>query len=218
MASNSGFDITVPSNTSSAALGDDEFRSVKSFMKEWFEQEHYATDGRSNSAGVHKLGSGRAFQQAGAPTAVNPGQMWHDTDDDTFYVAEAAGTGDWTAISSSIAVSSVNTWTALQNFSSNITVSDLGVTSAIGSIIHASLTTDLATINAGASKVFNITATGAIQGAPVVIGYTKIVSGFMIVTGFVTATDTVQVIVNNPGVTNINPANTVFTATVFNTP
>ncbi len=99
MASNSGFTDLLPSNTSSVALGDDDFRSTKSFMKNWWQQEHYALDGSANSAGVHKAGSARAFSQSAAPTAVLPvGQLWHDTDDDALYVAEAAGTGSWTTL------------------------------------------------------------------------------------------------------------------------
>ncbi len=96
MASNSGFTDQLPSNTSSVALGDDEFRSVKSFMFNWWEQEHYGLDGSSTSAGVHKEGFARIYSQSAAPTAILPkGQLWHDSDNESLFVATAAGTGSW---------------------------------------------------------------------------------------------------------------------------
>lgn len=99
MASNSGFTDLLPSNTSSVALGDDDFRSTKSFMKNWWQQEHYALDGSAASAGVHKEGFARIYTQSAVPTAILPqGQLWHDPDDDSLRVATAAGTDSWVTL------------------------------------------------------------------------------------------------------------------------
>ncbi len=87
MASNSGFTDQLPSATSKVADGDNEFRQLKTFMKNWWEDEHYGMDGSTNSAGVHKTGSARAYVQAAAPTAVQPkGGIWMDTDNQTLFV------------------------------------------------------------------------------------------------------------------------------------
>ena len=221
MASNSGFDITVPSNTSSAALGDDEFRSVKSFMKEWWEQEHYATDGSATSAGVHKEGSARAWSQSGAPTAVNIGQLWHDSDDDAFYVAEASGTGSWTQINpaQTITLGGTNTWTALNTFSAGVVVSDVKVTDAVDSILSATATVDVASIAAGGSDSFDITVSGATKGSPVIVGYGTLVNQSLIFRAYVSAANTVTVVIKNTSTTTAyNPASQAYTVTVFNLP
>lgn len=110
MASNSGWSKGLPSATSSVALGDDDIRSNNSVLQAGLQDEHYWTDGSANSAGVHKTGSARAFSQSAAPTATLPiGQLWHDSDIDALFVAEAAGTGSWTQVSSSNNILSAST-------------------------------------------------------------------------------------------------------------
>ena len=155
MANFDGFDLTVPSNTSSAALGDDEFRSVKSYLQNWFEQEHYATDGSSASAGVHKAGSARIYTQSAAPTAVNIGELWHDPDDDGLYVAEAAGTGNWQVVTNSISLGVANTWSALQTFTSATSANDIAVGGSFTGIVSGS-TTLTADAGANAEKVITL--------------------------------------------------------------
>ncbi len=215
MANFDGFSVTVPSGTSAVSDGDNDMRSTKSYMKEWWEQEHYATDGSSASAGVHKEGSARAWSQSAAPTAVNIGQLWHDSDDDAFYVAEAAGTGSWTQISASVTLSSVNTWTALNNFSSNITVADITVTSAVDRILSGTRTIDVASIAAHFALSFDITVTGATTLSPVAIGRGALPDG-LFVTGFVNTADNVRCIVHNNTASAINPGSFTYNAVVFN--
>lgn len=119
MASNSGFDKTVPSNNSDAGLGDDEFRSVKSFMQAWWEEDHYATDGSANSAGEHKAGSARGFtgttSQLSNPTE---GRVFFTSDDRGIYVGDASGStwSKYVATDLYPATDSVNTWTETQEF------------------------------------------------------------------------------------------------------
>jgi hypothetical protein len=90
MASNVGWNKNFPSGTSSVALGDEEFRSIKSFMQAWWEEEHYATDGSENSAGEHKVGSARGYVGL-ASQLSNPrkGALFFATDEQKIYVAES---------------------------------------------------------------------------------------------------------------------------------
>ena len=114
MASNVGWNKNVPSGFSSIALGDDEFRSIKSFMQAWWEQEHYATDGSANSAGVHKPGSARAYVGTNSQLS-NPetGRLFWTTDEARLYVGSESG---WSQLP---ALGSVNTWTATQEFANS---------------------------------------------------------------------------------------------------
>jgi hypothetical protein len=113
MASNSGWDKTLPLGTQAVSSGDDQIRAFKTHMEAWWEEEHYATDGSATSAGGHKLGSGRCYQGAAAPTLTDSGRMWHDTDDDTFWVSDGAA---WNQVSSAVGLAVANVWTARQNF------------------------------------------------------------------------------------------------------
>ena len=210
MASNTDFDITVPSGTSAVSDGDNTMRSMKSFSKAWWEQEHYATDGSSNSAGVHKPGSARIYRQSAAPTAVNIGELWHDPDDDSLYVAEAAGTGSWQLLTNSLSLGA-NTWTGKQTFDA-----DIKITGAVDNILSGSVTRDIGSIAAQAFDTFNITVTGATVGSPVIIGFETLPSSHMQVSANVTATNTVSVTVKNDGIASMNPINQEYTATVFN--
>lgn len=135
MASNSGWSKGLPSGISNIALGDNDIRSNQSVVQAAFEDEHYFTDGSANSAGVHKEGSARAFVQATAPTAVAPkGQLWLDTDTDRLYVAEAAGTGSWTTVLGDVTLTSAQTFSALQEFTSGVSASQLTVTGTVRAV------------------------------------------------------------------------------------
>lgn len=144
MASNSGWTTGLPSGQSKVSNTDEEFRSFKSYMEEWWEQEHYATDGSTTSAGVHKEGSGRIYSQAGQPTAIAPdGQVWHDPDDDNLYVYNGSA---WTFIASgSLRTTTANQWSGTQGFST-LTASYLsasGVSTSVatvGTLVTDSLT------------------------------------------------------------------------------
>lgn len=129
MASNSDFTDQLPSNTSSAALGDDEFRSTKSFMRNWWEEDHYALDGSSGSAGVHKLGSARGFEMAATselsnPTGDNSGKLAWVSANNGLYVADGSNS-TWTLVTNSITLGSNQTWTARQGFTRGVTIGDL---------------------------------------------------------------------------------------------
>ena len=211
MASNTGFDITVPSGTSLVSDGDNDLRQVKTFIKEWWEQEHYGTDGSATSAGVHKSGSARIYTQSAAPTAVNIGELWHDPDDDALYVAEAAGTGKWQIVTNTLSLGDTHTWTAKQTFS------DVAVTSAVDNILSTAATVDVGNITAGETASFTITVTGATAGSPVIVGYAARPNN-VITQAFVSATNTVTVDLINTDSVDQNPASQEYTATVFNKP
>ena len=122
MAAIGSWSSILPSGSASISVGDDNIRDNNVSLELAWEDEHYFTDGSATSAGVHKAGSARAFSQSAAPTAVAPiGQIWHDSDDDALYIAEGAGTGNWTQVNSAgAAVGSVNTFTVIQNFTSGL--------------------------------------------------------------------------------------------------
>lgn len=119
MASNSGWNKDIPSGSSAIAQGDDEIRSFKSHMQAWWEQEHYATDGSTTSAGIHKPGSARAFVAASSalsnPTADNDGRLFFATDTNQMFVANVS-TSSWSVFADNIQLSSTQTWTGLQQF------------------------------------------------------------------------------------------------------
>lgn len=122
MASNSGWDKTVPSGTSLINVGDDDIRSFKSSMEAWWEEEHYATDGSANSAGEHKLGAARAYVGDNSQLS-NPvtGRVFLNTDDNAIW--GALSTATWTRVASSVHLDSIQTWTEQQNFQGNSTTS-----------------------------------------------------------------------------------------------
>lgn len=161
MATNSGWSKSVPSGTSKISLGDDEIRSFKSYMQEWWEDEHYGTDGSASSAGVHKTGSARAFSQSTQPTAVLPkGQLWHDTDDASLYVYDGSS---WVTLTSGIALGSQQTFTALQEFSAGIEASNMSLNGVFSGWTSYSTFTDLASI--ASNTVRSWTATDGIAGS-----------------------------------------------------
>ena len=121
MASTTSWDESVPSGTSSIAQGDDDIRSLKSFVRSWISQEHYTTDGSATSAGEHKLGSARAFQlplSQISGVANRTGQISHDTTNNYLWV----GSGSSISQIAGAAVGSVNTWTARQAFTGNVRI------------------------------------------------------------------------------------------------
>lgn len=130
MASNSGWTTTLPSDESSAGLGDDEFRSLKSFMQAWWEEEHFATDGSSTSAGIHKQGSARAYVGTSSQLSnPEPGKLFINTTDDAIYGAFSTAT--WTRVASIVQLDSVNAWTARQIFQSGASFQGSGVVAEI---------------------------------------------------------------------------------------
>lgn len=129
MASNSGWDKATPLGSDAVSAGDDQIRSMKSHMQAWWEEAHYGTDGSAGSAGVHKLGSARGYVFASAsqlsnPTGDNGGKIGFVGNQ--VWIADASNS-TWTLAFGSLSLASVNTWTALNNFSAGITTS--GITS-----------------------------------------------------------------------------------------
>ena len=149
MATNSGWSKSVPSGTSKISSGDDEIRSFKSYMQEWWEEEHYGTDGSANSAGVHKHGSARAFvgttSQLSNPTGDNDGRLFFDTVAPGLYVADGSAS-TWKIVTNAITLASQQTWTALQEFSAGVETSDLSLDGIFSGWTSYSTFTDLASI------------------------------------------------------------------------
>lgn len=152
MASNAGWNKSIPSGLSPIAQGDDEIRSFKSFMQAWWEQEHYGTDGSASSAGVHKEGSARASSSTTPPTVAAPkGQLWHDPSTDEFFVHDGTS---WVTISSNVRLSSVQTWTALQKFNAGVQASDLSISDVFSGWTSYSTFTDVASIATGTVRAW----------------------------------------------------------------
>lgn len=125
MASNNGFTTALPSDESSVGLGDDELRSIKSFMQAWWEEEHFATDGSETSAGIHKQGSARAYVGSSSQLSnPEPGKLFINTSDDAIYGAFSTTT--WTRVASIVQLDSVNAWTARQVFESGASFTNSG--------------------------------------------------------------------------------------------
>jgi hypothetical protein len=123
MADNSTWDKTTPLNTDAVSLGDDQLRAFKTHMEDFWEEEHYLTDGSSASAGVHKIGSARCYQQSTAPSPIaGPGRLWHDTDDNSFWVSDPTASS-WLQVSSDVGLGDNNVWTVRQNFVTSATTS-----------------------------------------------------------------------------------------------
>ncbi len=161
MASNSGWDKTVPSGTSAISQGDDAIRSLKSHMQEWWEDEHYATDGSTNSAGVHKTGSARAYSQSAQPTAVLPkGQLWHDPDDDAFYIYDGSS---WQQISANITLASNNSWSGFNDFAGGLETSDLSINGIFDGVTSYTTLIDFSSV--AAQGVDLVTATDGAAGS-----------------------------------------------------
>jgi len=232
MASNSGFTDQLPSDTSAASLGDDDLRSIKSFMFNWWEDEHYALDGSATSAGVHKAGSARAFSQSAAPTAVAPiGQIWHDTDTNELSISTGAGTSNWTI--ASVAPASAVPWTSAHTFSGGVAFSGgVDFTSAVTltstlstdalayggvftQLLSGSSTTNLASIGAGNQTVFTITVTNATAGSPVIVGTNVGVGTDLVVTAECGSANLATVRVSNISTAAVNPGNATYNVIVF---
>lgn len=147
MASNSGWSTAVPSGQSRISNGDDEIRSTKSFMQAWWEQEHYAVGGSAASAGVHRLGSARAFvgttSQLSNPTGDNEGRLFFTSDNTGLRVASD---GTWKPVTNAITLASAQSWSALQQFDAGVQASDLSVAGSFSGWISYSTFTDLASI------------------------------------------------------------------------
>lgn len=168
MATNSGWSTEVPSGSSSIAKGDDEIRSFKSYMNTWWDEEHYATTGSTNSAGVHKLGSARVYMPVTTsglsnPTGDGDGRLAYVEADNALWVSNGSNS-TWTLVTNSITLGSANTWTARGDFTSGISSSDLNVGGSITGVLSGSTFTHLQSISAGGQLNFPITVTGARPG------------------------------------------------------
>lgn len=208
MASNSGWTTGLPSGNSKVANTDEEFRSFKSFMEAWWEQEHYATSGSASSAGIAKHGSGRAFvgtaSQLSNPTADNDGRLFHATDTGQILVGNVS-TSSWSAVADSILLSSQQTFTALQEFTSDISASDIAVGNAFQGIVSG-FTVLANNIGVAASSfgAFQIDGTSALTASdPIIMGFEQDesdgIGGVRLhLTGAVWSDQSVEVLVSNP--------------------
>ena len=226
MASNAGWDKTVPSGTSSIAQGDDDIRSTKSSMQAWWEQEHYATDGSTNSAGVHKLGSARVYMGASPsalsnPTGDNNGRLMHTSSTNGLWIADGSNS-TWTLVTNSITLGAAQTWTALQGFSSGISASDISVSGSFTGVLSGSTFTHLASISAGGQLLFPIAVTGARPGDFCLVSTTSArgaAGGPPRFHSQVTVNDVVEVLVIGPVSSTWSlPSNQTFSALVFGNP
>ncbi len=107
-------------------------------MKNWWEEEHYGLDGSTNSAGIHKLGSGRAHRDVNSnlsnPTADHIGTFFWATDTGPsghgkLFICDS--TSSWSLVGEYLK-GSAGTWSALQEFTSEISVSGATITTAVG--------------------------------------------------------------------------------------
>ena len=190
MASNSGWTKGLPSGQSKVSNTDEEFRSLKSFVEAWTETEHYATGGSATSAGVHRLGSGRAFvgtvSQLSNPTGDNGGRLFWATDTETLYVAQASSSS-WSAIADAIKLDSRQTWTAHQEFTSAISTSQATISDRLymngnlfvggtmvksgvfNNIISGITFVDVVSIAASGDTFFTHSISGSFEGAPFLV-------------------------------------------------
>jgi hypothetical protein len=153
MATNSGWTTSTPSGTSSIALGDDEIRSFKSYVEKWFEDEHYLTDGSTNSAGEHKLGSARVYMATSASHLSSPenGRLLHLSTSNALYVGSSSS---WSIIAG-VNEASRNTFTAQQNFHANAKIGVSG--SAISQVVGYAVALSVYTLAGSAATSFQVT-------------------------------------------------------------
>lgn len=160
MASNSGWTTGHPSGTSKISDVDNALRSFKSHMEAWWEQEHYATDGSTNSAGIAKHGAGRAFvgtaSQLSNPTADNDGRFFHVTDTAELRVGNVS-TSSWSLVADNIQLTSANSWSALNDFSAGIETSDISVNNLFSGLTSYITYVDLGTIAASNGTIVTAT-------------------------------------------------------------
>lgn len=182
MASNSGWTFGLPSGQSKVSNTDEEFRSLKSYVERWIEQEHYVTGGSSASAGVHRLGSARIYSgpasQLSNPTGDGGNRLFFTTDTERLYVAQASSSS-WSLASENVQTTSANSWSALQEFS------DIAVTNHIAGI--ASYVTKLGAdvgVAAGSQTVSVLTTTQNLftLGDFLIASYESLTNGGVLVT------------------------------------
>lgn len=227
MASNSGWTTGLPSGQSKVSDTDDEFRSLKSFQEAWWEQEHYATGGSASSAGIHRLGSGRAYvgtaSQLSNPTADNHGRLFFVTDDNVLRVGNVS-TSSWSVLADNVTLASDNSWTGANEFTSGISSSQATITGGLAkigvfsNILAGSLSTDIGSVNGDTfSSLATFMVSGAEVGDVVLIGLEAVDSNHMItgLGGYVVSADVVGFTFYNAGVGAINPSDQTYTALVF---
>lgn len=151
MASNSGWTLGLPSGQSKVSNTDEEFRSIKSYVEKWVEQEHYATGGSATSAGVHRVGSARIYSgptsQLSNPTGDGGNRLFFTTDTERLYVAQASSSS-WSLVADNIKTTSANSWSGVNSFLTN-KFAVLGAFSAI--VSHTSANASHRTIANGAA-------------------------------------------------------------------
>ena len=216
MASNSGWSKSVPSGSSSVAQGDDDIRSFKSFMQAAWEQEHYFTDGSTNSAGVLKAGAARVWQGATSilsnPTGDNSGRLIHATNN-KLYIANAS-TSSWSVVADNVQTASPNTWSALQEFTSGISAGS-GVTLRMPVVIPGIFSSILTASWFTGANVGNITTdtfasidTRIVGAAPatdfVILGMTGDPIAGINYSAWVLSTDTVRILLQNSRSATVN--------------
>lgn len=155
MASNSGWTKGLPSGQSKVSNTDEEFRSFKSFVEAWLEQEHYVTSGSATSAGIAKKGAGRAFvgpaSQLSNPTADNDGRLFWNTGTGTLFIGQASSSS-WSQVADGIQLDSNNSWTGNNEFA-NLKLT--GMFSAITSLSTVLVTAIGATATGSGSSLLN---------------------------------------------------------------
>ena len=104
-----------------------------------------------------------------------------------------------------------NTWTQEQSLDGGLSVNGSKVTN----ILTATATLDYGSIAAGAVAELTITVTGAVANDSVLVGPPTTLNTGLIVSGFVSAADTVTVRVFNGTAGAIDPASSTWRATVI---
>lgn len=172
MASNSGWSKGLPSGSSALQLGDNDIRSNQSVQQAAWEEEHYLTDGSTNSAGVHKLGSARAYTMASASELSNPtgdgsgrlamlgSQLW----------GADGSNSTWTLLSASVKTNVGNTWSSTQTFVNPAFSPAGGGWNISGLTSGLTVLASTVTAAAGATAEFAIAASGLTFGDPVLVG------------------------------------------------
>lgn len=93
----------------------------------------------------------------------------------------------------------------------------IGVTGAtLTSVLKASATIDFTSLSANTTAdSSDITVTGAAVGDPVIVGVPATIAAGLVVTGYVSAADTVKVRAANVTASPIDPASGTYTVTVI---
>lgn len=152
-----------PAGGNSPSFGDDQFRDLKSAVRERFEKEHTMNlaSGTVAGDGQHKSGSAKVYYQASEPTvrpdgvtaltADDNGRRWVRTSDKREYVYVHP---DWEIVTALVGAD--NTFTGDNNFSGSTTISSLATDNAPsdipldkGFLFPANIAADRFTVSGG---------------------------------------------------------------------